>query len=93
MVNVNLAKRVCVPLSRLRVLLGLQPLSVNSTRSLLRSGLPAFGTTTAYTLRVLREITSDLPACGLSRLASCFTRARREGNGHGEIYHQKWFLP
>ena len=26
--------------------------SVNSTRSLLRSGLPAFGTTTAYPLRV-----------------------------------------
>jgi hypothetical protein len=36
----------------LRVLLGLQPLRVNSTRSLLRSGLPAFGTTTAYPLRV-----------------------------------------
>ena|GEM_PF-6236164 len=33
-------------------LLGLQLLSVNSTRSLLRSGLPAFGTTTAYPLRV-----------------------------------------
>ena len=34
----------------LRVLLGLQPLSVNSTRNLLRSGLPAFGTTTAVTI-------------------------------------------
>ncbi|MDE2117786.1 MAG: O-antigen ligase C-terminal domain-containing protein [Betaproteobacteria bacterium] len=40
------------PLRVLRVLLGLQPLSVNSTRSLLRSGLPAFGTTTAYPMRV-----------------------------------------
>ncbi len=40
----------------LRVLLGLQPLRVNSTRSLLRSGLPAFGTTTAYLLRVLPAI-------------------------------------
>jgi hypothetical protein len=32
------------------VLLGLKPLSVNSTRSLLRSGLPAFGATTAVTI-------------------------------------------
>ena len=32
------------------MLLGLQPLSVNSARSLLRSGLPAFGTTTAVTI-------------------------------------------
>jgi hypothetical protein len=39
--------------SLLRVLLGRKPLSVNSTHSLLGSGLPAFGTTTAHSLRVL----------------------------------------
>lgn len=33
--------------------MGLQPLGVNSTRSLLGIGLPAFGTDTAYLLRVL----------------------------------------
>jgi hypothetical protein len=46
-------------ITSLRVLSGLQPLSANSTRSLLRSGLPAFGTTTAYPLRVYLAIVNQ----------------------------------
>jgi len=49
------------PLSRLRVLLGLQPLSDNSTRGLLRSGLPAFGATTAVQTPSSLWLDTDLP--------------------------------
>jgi len=33
----------------------------------------------------LREITSDLPACGLSRMASCSIRVRERGSLRGKV--------
>ena len=51
-----------------RVLLGLQPLSVNSTRSLLRSGLPAFGTTTAVQTPSSLWLETNLPTLAVYSL-------------------------
>ncbi len=50
------------------MLLGLQPLSVNSTRSLLRSGLPAFGTTTAVQTPSSLWLETDLPTLAVHSL-------------------------